>query len=78
MPRADRSRQNAVPPPGDTDALNIDYSAHPELYRVLRGELNVFKTNPYSAEMKELWRFKDEAVALKSAEELYARFQAYR
>jgi hypothetical protein len=78
MPRAERSRQKTALPPGDTDPLNIDYSVHPELYRVLRGELNVFKTNPYSAEMKELWRFKDEAVALKSAEELYARFQVYR
>jgi CRP-like cAMP-binding protein len=48
MPRAERSRQKTALPPGDTDPLNIDYSVHPELYRVLRGELNVFKTNPDS------------------------------
>lgn len=58
--------------------LSIDYRAEPTAYRILRGEMNVFKTNPYSAELKVLWRFKDERVARKSAGELWERFERYR
>ena len=61
-----------------SDPLNIDYSKSPHLYRILRGEMNVFKTNPYSAELKVLWRFKDEAAARKSSEALWERFLGYR
>lgn len=60
------------------DPLSIDYSKEPEKYRILTGEKNVFKTNPYSAEMKPLWRFKDEATAKKSADDLYEVFERYR
>jgi hypothetical protein len=61
-----------------SDPLSIDYSTSPQLYRILRGEMNVFKTNPYSAELKVLWRFKDEAAARKSSEALWERFLGYR
>lgn len=61
-----------------TDPRDIDYRAHPELYKILRGEMNVFKTQPYSNELKVLWRFKDEATARKSAGELWERFEGFR
>jgi hypothetical protein len=61
-----------------TDPRDIDYRAHPELYKILRGEMNVFKTQPYSDELKVLWRFKDEATARRSSGELYERFEGFR
>ncbi len=75
---AEASPPSSPPPTPAADPLSIDYSANPTHYRVLRGEMNVFKTNPYSAELKVLWRFKDEAVARKSAEQLWDRFEGYR
>lgn len=61
-----------------TDPRDIDYRAHPELYKILRGEMNVFKTQPYSDELKVLWRFKDEATARRSSAQLYERFEGFR
>lgn len=61
-----------------TDPRDIDYRAHPESYKILRGEMNVFKTQPYSNELKALWRFKDEATARRSSAELYAKFEEFR
>lgn len=61
-----------------TDPRDIDYRAHPELYKILRGEMNVFKTQPYSNELKVLWRFKDEATARRSSAELYSKFEEFR
>jgi hypothetical protein len=40
--------------------------------------MNVFKTQPYSNELKVLWRFKDEATARRSSEQLYERFEGFR
>ncbi|KAJ9099280.1 hypothetical protein QFC21_004161 [Naganishia friedmannii] len=67
--------KTAVPP---TDLRDIDYRQHPELYRILRGEMNVFKTQPYSNDLKGLWRYKDEPTAKKSAADLWKRFEEYR
>lgn len=64
--------------PAPDDPLAIDYKAHPELYKVLKGEQNVFKTDPYSEELKPLWRFKNEAVAKESSKALWQRFKGYR
>lgn len=66
------------PPPTPSDPRDIDYRAHPELYKILRGEMNVFKTQPYSNELKVLWRFKDESTARRSAAELWERFVGFR
>lgn len=65
-------------PLSSTDPRDIDYRIHPELYKVLRGEMNVFKTQPYSNELKVLWRFKDEATARRSSAELYEKFEGFR
>jgi hypothetical protein len=38
----------------------------------------VFTTPPYSAEIKGLWRFKDDAAARESAEAIWQKFGGYR
>ena len=75
-PPSKRKKPSAAP--AQSDPLSIDYKSDPTAYRILRGEMNVFKTNPYSAELKLLWRFKDEAAARKSSEALWKRFEGYR
>jgi hypothetical protein len=65
-------------PSTSTDPRDIDYRRNPELYKILRGEMNVFKTQPYSDELKGLWRFKDEVTARRSSAELYEKFEGFR
>lgn len=80
MPKraAPASSSSSAPAATASNPLSIDYARNPTAYRILRGEMNVFKTNPYSAELKPLWRFKDEAAARKSSEALWDRFVEYR
>lgn len=56
----------------------IDFRAHPELYRVGRGERGVLVAEPYKSELLPLWRFKDEQIARRSAMALWKAFTAYR
>jgi hypothetical protein len=51
---------------------------NPTTYRALKTEQGVFTTPPYSAQLKHLWKFKDEQVARESAESLWERFEGYR
>jgi Domain of unknown function (DUF4385) len=55
----------------------VDVRAHPELYRVGRGEQGVLSTAPYKAELLPLWRFRTPDVARESAAALRAAFDAY-
>ena len=55
-----------------------DYRAHPDRYRVGRGERGVLTVQPYKAELLPLWRFKTLEEAAASADALLARFEAYR
>ncbi len=54
-----------------------DLRAHPELYRIGRGEQGVFQVQPYKDELLPLWRFATPDVARESAEALLERFRAY-
>jgi uncharacterized protein DUF4385 len=56
----------------------IDFRAHPELYRVGRGEQGVLIAEPYKSELLPLWRFKSEAIARESAAALWRAFVGYR
>ena len=56
----------------------IDYRAHPERYRVGRGEQGVLTVEPYKSELLPLWRFRTPEVAKASAEALWQRFERYR
>ncbi|EAX8228962.1 DUF4385 domain-containing protein [Salmonella enterica] len=60
------------------DFSSIDFRQHPELYQVGRGEQGVLLVEPYKSEILPFWRYKDEASAMKSAEQIYQLFEAYR
>ena len=56
----------------------IDFRAHPELYRVGRGEEGVLVAEPYKSELLPLWRFRTPAVARDSVTALWKSFLGYR
>ncbi|MBD6136222.1 DUF4385 domain-containing protein [Salmonella enterica subsp. enterica serovar Enteritidis] len=60
------------------DFSSIDFRQQPELYQVGRGEQGVLLVEPYKSEILPFWRYKDEASAMKSAEQGYQLFEAYR
>ncbi|EBY7147627.1 DUF4385 domain-containing protein [Salmonella enterica subsp. enterica serovar Emek] len=60
------------------DFSSIDFRQQPELYQVGRGEQGVLLVEPYKSEILPFWRYKDEASATKSAEQIYQLFEAYR
>ena len=51
--------------------------AHPELYRVGRGEQGVLTVQPYKDELLPLWRFRTPDVARESAVALRSAFDDY-
>lgn len=55
-----------------------DYRTDPAPYPALKTEQGVFTTPPYSAEIKPLWRFKDENAATQSAEEIWRLWEGYK
>lgn len=61
----------------ELDYANLDLRAHPELYRVGRGEQGVLLVQPYKSELLPLWRFKNPEVARESAEAIRERFDTY-
>ncbi|EIN9515399.1 DUF4385 domain-containing protein [Salmonella enterica] len=60
------------------DFSSIDFRQQPELYQGGRGEQGVLLVEPYKSEILPFWRYKDEASAMKSAEQIYQLFEAYR
>ncbi|ECB6450982.1 DUF4385 domain-containing protein [Salmonella enterica subsp. enterica serovar Larochelle] len=60
------------------DFSSIDFRQQPELYQDGRGEQGVLLVEPYKSEILPFWRYKDEASAMKSAEQIYQLFEAYR
>ena len=56
----------------------VDLRAHPEAYRIGRGEQGVFHAEPYKSELLPLWSFKDAAAAKESADVIYGRFLLYK
>ncbi len=59
------------------DFKNIDFRAHPELYRVGKGEQGVLLVEPYKSEILPYWRFKSPEIARESSEKIYDLFLAY-
>eukprot|EP00388_Colpodella_angusta_P002464 GDKJ01008489.1.p1 GENE.GDKJ01008489.1~~GDKJ01008489.1.p1 ORF type:complete len:182 (-),score=22.47 GDKJ01008489.1:34-579(-) len=57
---------------------NVDYSKHPELYRVAKGEQGVFTVEPYRTNLIQFWRFRTPDVAREAAEKLYDMYLSYR
>jgi hypothetical protein len=50
---------------------------HRMSYRIGRGETGVLTFEPYKSEILPLWRFKTPAIARKSSQEIYAKFEEY-
>jgi Domain of unknown function (DUF4385) len=59
------------------DYDNLDLRAHPELYRVGRGEQGVLRVQPYKSELLPLWRFATPELAEESSTAILARFRGY-
>ncbi|UYZ62246.1 DUF4385 domain-containing protein [Hymenobacter weizhouensis] len=59
------------------DFRTVDFRQHPELYRVGKGEQGVLLVQPYKSEILPHWRFRTPDVAQKSADKIYALFEAY-
>lgn len=59
------------------DYANLDLRAHPELYRVGRGEQGVLLVEPYKSEILPHWRFATPDIAQASSQAIYAMFLAY-
>jgi hypothetical protein len=56
----------------------VDFRAHPELYRVGRGEEGVLSASPYKEELLPLFRFRTPSIARRSAIALWNAFVRYR
>src|SRR5689334_7540040 len=56
---------------------DIDYRAHPELYKVGKGEQGVLICQPYKREIGPHWRFKTPEIAHESSEKIYQLFLNY-
>ncbi len=61
----------------DLDYKNLDLRAHPELYRVGRGEQGVLLVEPYKSEILPHWRFATPDIATESSEVIYQMFLDY-
>ncbi len=59
------------------DYANLDLRAHPELYRVGKGEQGVLLVQPYKDELLPLWRFATPDLAEESSAALLERFHRY-
>lgn len=56
---------------------DIDFRAHPELYKIGRGEQGVLIAEPYKSEILPHWKFKKPDEAEVSAQKIYQLFLQY-
>ena len=54
-----------------------DFRAHPELYRVGRGEQGVLLVEPYKSELLPHWRFRTAPIAEESSRAIWHLFETY-
>ncbi|UNE34968.1 DUF4385 domain-containing protein [Vermiphilus pyriformis] len=59
-------------------SADIDYRAHPELYKIAKGEQGVLIVEPYKSEILPHWKFKTAIEANISAQMIYKMFLAYK
>ena len=55
----------------------IDLRAHPECYRIGRGEYGLFHAEPYRSELLPHWAFRTPEVAAESIERLREQYERY-
>ena len=56
---------------------DVDFRAHPERYRIGRGEQGVLIAEPYKSEILPYWKFKTPEDAMASARKIYELFENY-
>ncbi len=56
---------------------SVDFRAHPELYRIGRGEQGVLTVEPYKSEILAHWRFATPELATASSLKILEMFAAY-
>jgi len=61
----------------DYKTLDFTNSSTRKLYRIGRGEQGVLLCRPYTEDICQYWRFKDETTARKSALKIYQMFLDY-
>lgn len=62
----------------ELDFNEINFRAHPELYRVGRGEQGVLLIEPYKSEILPHWRFRTPRAASESAAKIYELYEGYK
>ena len=60
------------------DFETLDFRAHPELYRIGRGEQGVLSVEPYKGEILPHWRFRTPEVARESSAKIFALYESYK
>lgn len=60
------------------DYKTLDFRAHPELYRIGRGEQGVLSVEPYKSEILPCWRFRTPEIARESSEKIFALYEKYK
>ena len=60
------------------DFKNTNFRAHPELYRIGKGEQGVLSVEPYKSEILPHWRFATPEKARASSEKIYQMFLDYK
>jgi hypothetical protein len=55
----------------------IDYRAHPEQYKVGKGEQGVLICEPYKSEIGKYWKFKTPEIATISSNKIFELFTEY-
>lgn len=61
----------------DYKSLDFTNSDTKKLYRIGRGEQGVLLVRPYTEDICQYWRFRDETTARKSAVKIYEMFCSY-
>ena len=56
---------------------NVDYSLHPDLYHIGRGQQGVLICEPYKSDICAHWRFKTVREAQESSQNILAMFYTY-
>ncbi len=74
---ARRPRYERLPNYYGPELAGTDFRAHPEKYRIGKGEQGVLMVEPYKSEILPHWRFRTPEVARESSEKIYALFLAY-
>lgn len=73
-----KSKETLTGQPHQNDGDKPNCRAHPEHYRVGRGEQGVLTVEPYKAELLRHWRFRTPEDARISSQKLLEMFEDYR